>query len=71
MFGCSMGQLLSVTNGRTWSIPNSHKRDTRYLTTMDTGLVPIADDDFLKMPARYPTLNARFNVFGTLAQLAP
>lgn len=26
------------------------------------GIEPIADDDFLEMPARYPTLNAPFDV---------
>jgi len=26
------------------------------------GLVPIADDDFLEVPARYPTLNVPFGV---------
>jgi len=31
----------------------------------------IADDDFLEVPAGYPTLNAPFDVFGTLAQLTP
>jgi len=31
--------------------------------------VPIPDDDFLEMPARYPTLNAPFDMFRTLVQL--
>jgi hypothetical protein len=37
---------------------------------VEFGKVPIADDDFPEMPARYPTLNATSDVFGTLAQLA-
>ena len=39
-------------------------------SSLNVGSVPLPDDDILEMPARYPTLNATSDVFGTLAQLA-
>jgi hypothetical protein len=38
---------------------------------VDTRIVPIADDGFLEIPARYPTLDVTFDVLGTMDQLTP
>jgi hypothetical protein len=41
------------------------------LTLANFGKVPIADDGFLELPARYPTLDVTFDVLGTMDQLTP
>jgi len=55
---------------RKLTFGDSSNQVAAQLPVVTANNVPIPDDDFLEVPARYPTLNTPFDVFRTLAQLA-
>ena len=40
-------------------------------SVVNSGTVPLADNGFPELPARYPTLDVTFDVLGTMDQLTP